>query len=52
MASTEGNLWLDTWNVCNPVPVSEQVSLFDPLKEAELALHYLEAFSFQEFLEQ
>ncbi|KAJ1564201.1 Rab3 GTPase-activating protein catalytic subunit, partial [Cladochytrium tenue] len=37
-----GNLWLETWKVSRRIPACRQKPLFDPEKEAERALMYLE----------
>ena len=36
------NIWVETWQMAQPVPVSKQKQIFDIRSEAEKALHYFE----------
>ncbi|KAF8721400.1 hypothetical protein HU200_023112 [Digitaria exilis] len=50
--SEHGNVWRKIWNDAPPLPVSEQKSLLDPVREGEKVLHYLETLRPQQLLEQ
>ncbi|KAL8518137.1 hypothetical protein ACS0TY_009479 [Phlomoides rotata] len=50
--SDPGNSWRKIWNEAPPVPASEQKPLFDPNREGEKALHYLETLKPYQLLEQ
>ncbi|KAL6901909.1 hypothetical protein ACP4OV_004785 [Aristida adscensionis] len=50
--SEHGNVWRKIWNDAPAVPVSEQKSLLDPVREGEKVLHYLETLRPQQLLEQ
>ncbi|PWZ05041.1 Rab3 GTPase-activating protein catalytic subunit [Zea mays] len=50
--SQHGNVWRKIWNDALPLPVSEQKSLLDPVREGEKVLHYLETLRPQQLLEQ
>src|SRR5690606_31102389 len=36
------NLWKKTWEEAKPIPAHKQRKLFNPIREAELVLHYFE----------
>ncbi|CAM0152927.1 unnamed protein product [Urochloa decumbens] len=50
--SEHGNMWRKIWNDAPPLPVSEQKSLLDPVREGEKVLHYLETLRPHQLLEQ
>ncbi|KAL6649753.1 hypothetical protein ACP70R_013977 [Stipagrostis hirtigluma subsp. patula] len=50
--SEHGNMWRKIWNDAPALPVSEQKSLLDPVREGEKVLHYLETLRPQLLLEQ
>ncbi|XP_062210932.1 uncharacterized protein LOC133912285 isoform X3 [Phragmites australis] len=50
--SEHGNVWRKIWNDAPALPVSEQKSLLDPVREGEKVLHYLETLRPQQLLEQ
>ncbi|KAK3151332.1 hypothetical protein QOZ80_3AG0244510 [Eleusine coracana subsp. coracana] len=50
--SEHGNVWRKIWNDAPALPVSEQKSLLDPVREGEKVLHYLETLQPQQLLEQ
>ncbi|XP_020273747.1 rab3 GTPase-activating protein catalytic subunit isoform X2 [Asparagus officinalis] len=50
--SEQGNSWRKIWNDSPALPVSEQKPLFDPIREGEKILHYLETLKPQQLLEQ
>ncbi|KAG8063766.1 hypothetical protein GUJ93_ZPchr0003g17722 [Zizania palustris] len=50
--SEHGNVWRKIWNDAPALPVSEQRSLLDPIREGEKVLHYLETLRPQQLLEQ
>ncbi|CAI9107041.1 OLC1v1006313C1 [Oldenlandia corymbosa var. corymbosa] len=50
--SDNGNSWRKIWNDAPAVPVSEQKPLFDPKREGEKVLHYLETVRPHLLLEQ
>uniref|UniRef100_A0A0E0KCH2 Rab3 GTPase-activating protein catalytic subunit n=1 Tax=Oryza punctata TaxID=4537 RepID=A0A0E0KCH2_ORYPU len=50
--SEHGNMWRKIWNDAPALPVSEQKSLLDPIREGEKVLHYLETLRPQQLLEQ
>ncbi|KAJ6835674.1 rab3 GTPase-activating protein catalytic subunit isoform X1 [Iris pallida] len=50
--SEHGNSWRQIWNESPAVPSSEQKPLFDPIREGEKVLHYLETLRPHQLLEQ
>ncbi|KAK7385566.1 hypothetical protein VNO78_31290 [Psophocarpus tetragonolobus] len=50
--SENGNLWRYIWNSAPALPVSEQKPIFDPNREGEKVLHYLETLQPHQLLEQ
>ncbi|XP_051143274.1 uncharacterized protein LOC127259743 isoform X2 [Andrographis paniculata] len=50
--SDHGNSWRKIWNEAFPLPASKQKPLFDPIREGEKALHYLETLRPHQLLEQ
>ncbi|KAG8096373.1 hypothetical protein GUJ93_ZPchr0013g35748 [Zizania palustris] len=50
--SEHGNMWRKIWNDALALPVAEQRSLLDPIREGEKVLHYLETLRPQQLLEQ
>ncbi|KAJ6239562.1 rab3 gtpase-activating protein catalytic subunit [Anaeramoeba flamelloides] len=46
------NIWVKTWNYSKAIPAKDQNPLFDPIKESENALSYLENLKPNELLEQ
>ncbi|KAJ6251395.1 rab3 gtpase-activating protein catalytic subunit [Anaeramoeba flamelloides] len=45
------NIWVKTWNFSKPIPAKDQQPLFDPIRESEKALLYLENLKPNELLE-
>lgn len=50
--SEHGNMWRKIWNDAPALPVSEQKSLLDSIREGEKVVHYLETLRPQQLLEQ
>ncbi|KAI4368913.1 hypothetical protein MLD38_017416 [Melastoma candidum] len=50
--SDHGNLWRKIWNDAPALPASDQKPLFDPNREGEKVLHYLETIQPHQLLEQ
>ncbi|KAJ0979301.1 hypothetical protein J5N97_014775 [Dioscorea zingiberensis] len=50
--SEHGNLWRKIWNDSPALPAFEQKPLFDPIREGEKVLHYLETLQPHHLLEQ
>ncbi|KAL5974961.1 hypothetical protein ACLOJK_031637 [Asimina triloba] len=50
--SEGGNSWRQIWNHSPPLPVFDQKPLFDPNREGEKVLHYLETLRPHQLLEQ
>ncbi|VAH89924.1 unnamed protein product [Triticum turgidum subsp. durum] len=50
--SEHGNMWRKIWNDAPALPVSEQKSLLDSVREGEKVVHYLETLRPQQLLEQ
>ncbi|KAM0953812.1 putative Rab3 GTPase-activating protein catalytic subunit [Dioscorea sansibarensis] len=50
--SEHGNSWRKIWNDSPALPASEQKPLFDPIREGEKVLHYLETLQPHHLLEQ
>lgn len=48
----ENNLWQKTWDSAKAVPVSEQKSLFDFRRDAEIVLHYMETLDIGNYMNQ
>lgn len=46
------NLWRELWKEAKPLPVSEQIPLFDANTHGEKAIHFLENITESEFFEQ
>lgn len=47
-----GSLWRQIWNTSPSIAASEQRPLFDPIREGEKILHYLETLKPHQLLEQ
>ncbi|KAG0483608.1 hypothetical protein HPP92_011692 [Vanilla planifolia] len=50
--SEHGNSWRQIWNASPALPASKQRPLFDPIREGEKILHYLETLQPQQLLVQ
>ncbi|CAM0872740.1 unnamed protein product [Alopecurus aequalis] len=50
--SEHGNMWRKIWNDAPALPVSEQKSMLDSIREGEKVVHYLETLRPQQLLEQ
>uniref|UniRef100_A0ACD5XKJ0 Uncharacterized protein n=1 Tax=Avena sativa TaxID=4498 RepID=A0ACD5XKJ0_AVESA len=50
--SEHGNMWRKIWNDAPALPVSEQKSLLDSIREGEKVIHYLETLRPLQLLEQ
>ncbi|KAI4994645.1 hypothetical protein ZWY2020_034286 [Hordeum vulgare] len=50
--SEHGNMWRKIWNDAPALPVCEQKSLLDSIREGEKVVHYLETLRPQQLLEQ
>lgn len=50
--SEQNNSWRRIWNDSPALPASEQKPLFDPIREGEKTLHYLETLRPHQLLEQ
>lgn len=48
----QGGIWKELWEEAEPIPCKDQPLLFDPQKEAEKALFYLEDLSVADLLQQ
>lgn len=46
------NLWKKTWEEAKPIPAHKQRKLFNPIREAELVLHYFETISIDIWMKQ
>jgi hypothetical protein len=49
--NTEENIWKRTWGDAKCRPIEEQKKLFDFIREAELALHFLETIELKDLME-
>lgn len=49
---TEDNIWQKNWQDSKPMTCYEQKQLFEHVREAELALHYLESIKFTDLMNQ
>ena len=47
-----GNVWQSVWDEADAAPVSRQQHVFDAVREANLALHYIEQLSPMEVWKQ